>query len=79
MAIEKSNKGVRLGKGESALEKMKAVVPHWIHDTKEDPSSLTGILYLPGCTCSNCGYHANMEKDHCPHCGAKMNKMKGIY
>ena len=28
-------KGIRLNKGESALDAMKKRVPHWIHDTKK--------------------------------------------
>ena len=48
--------------------------PYWIHDTKEDPSLITGIRYLPGCTCYECGYHSNMEKPVCPQCGADMNQ-----
>ena len=46
---------------------------YWIHDTRKAEGSLTGIFYLPSCTCSNCGYHANMEKKNCPSCNALMN------
>ena len=46
--------------------------PHWIHDTADDPTSVTGKRYLVTCTCSECGYHANMEKPVCPQCKAKM-------
>lgn len=72
-------KGIRVGKGESTMEAMKDAIPHWIHDKREDPSSVTGFIYLPGCTCSSCGYHSNMEKPVCPHCGARMSREKGIY
>lgn len=46
--------------------------PHWIHDTADDPTSVTGKRYLVTCTCSECGYHANMEKTVCPQCKATM-------
>ena len=46
--------------------------PHWIHDTADDPTSVTGKRYLVTCTCSECGYHANMEKPVCPQCKATM-------
>ena len=39
--------------------------PHWVHDTADDPTSVTGKRYLVTCTCSECGYHANMEKPVC--------------
>ena len=71
-------KGIHLTKGESALDAMKRRVPHWIHDTKKDEHYLNGIVYLPGCTCSECGSHSTREKDVCPHCGSKMHSMKGI-
>lgn len=53
-------------------EKVGAMAPHWIHDIKEDSSSITGYFYLPGCKCSICGFHVNSEKDKCPGCGAYM-------
>ena len=71
-------KGIHLTKGESALDAMKRRVPNWIHDTKKDEHYLNGIVYLPGCTCSECGFHSTREKDVCPHCGSKMHSMKGI-
>ena len=46
--------------------------PHWVHDTADDPTSVTGKRYLVTCTCSECGYHANMEKPVCPQCKVKM-------
>ena len=72
-------KGIRLNKGESALDAMKKRVPHWIHDTKKDEHYINGVIYLPGCTCSECGFHSSREKDVCPHCGKSMHSLKGIY
>ena len=72
------NKGIRIQKGESALEAMRDIIPHWIHDTREDPSSVTGLIYLRTCRCSECGFHVSFEKPFCPHCGAVMNKIRGI-
>lgn len=46
--------------------------PHWIHHTKTDESVVGGIIYLPQCDCSVCGFTVNMEKKICPHCGSKM-------
>ena len=57
---------------EVAMEKNGIRTPHWIHDTTDDPNSVTGKKYLVSCTCSECGYHANMEKPVCPQCKAKM-------
>ena len=54
-------------------------VPHWIHDTKKDEHYINGVVYLPGCTCSECGFHSSREKDVCPHCGKSMHSLKGIY
>lgn len=45
---------------------------HWIHEKIENESSVTGFVYTRECTCSECGYKANIEKTICPHCGAKM-------
>ena len=42
--------------------------PHWIHYETEDEHSVKGKRYLVSCTCSECGYHANMENPICPHC-----------
>jgi rubrerythrin len=71
-------KGIRIQKGESALDAMRDVIPHWIHDIREDPSSVKGFVYLRTCTCSVCGYKASFEKPFCPHCKAVMNKLRGI-
>ncbi len=48
------------------------VLPHWIHDTVEDESYVTGYKVLPSCVCSECGYHSNSEKTVCPKCGERM-------
>ena len=53
----------------SGMEEKK---PHWIHDEATDSTSVTGKKYLVSCTCSECGYHANMEKPICPQCKAGM-------
>ena len=37
-------KGIRLNKGESALDAMKKRVPHWIHDKKMSTTSM--VLYI---------------------------------
>lgn len=66
-------KGVRVVKGQSAIDAMKERIPHWIHDTKKDDHYMNGIVYLPSCTCSSCGFHSSREKEYCPHCGEKMN------
>lgn len=46
--------------------------PHWIHDEAEDKDSVTGKRYLVSCTCSECGYRANMGKPICPQCRVRM-------
>lgn len=46
--------------------------PLWIHDITSDTKSVSGKKYLMSCTCSKCGYHANMEKPVCPQCRSKM-------
>lgn len=55
---------------------MKNVKKHayWIHERREDKSSISGYIYLPQCKCSNCGNSVNMEKPVCPYCGALMDK-----
>ncbi len=45
---------------------------YWIHDTRESEGSVSGVFYLPSCTCSNCSYHSTMEKKICPSCRAQM-------
>ncbi|MBQ9328574.1 MAG: hypothetical protein IJ225_08595 [Solobacterium sp.] len=48
----------------------------WIHTRIEDPASVTGYFILPECTCSECGYVANFERERCPHCMAVMDKKR---
>ncbi|HCK88353.1 MAG TPA: hypothetical protein DHW39_06050 [Erysipelotrichaceae bacterium] len=73
---EKNNAkgGIRIGKNDSAYEAIMDAMPHWIHKTKEDASSLTGFLYLPQCSCSVCGFEVSFERERCPHCGVKMTR-----
>ena len=71
-------KGIRIQKGESTLDKLRGIIPHWIHETREDPSSVTGVIYLRTCRCSECGFQVSFEKPFCPHCQAEMRKFKGI-
>ncbi len=72
-------KGIHVAKDDATLDAMQQAIPHWIHDTRKDESSVTREIFLPGCKCSSCGYHSNMEKERCPHCGAIMRKIKGVY
>jgi rubrerythrin len=72
-------KEIQVLKGESSLDAIQKAIPHWIHDTRKDDSSVTSEVFLPSCKCSLCGYHSNMEKERCPHCGAIMRKIKGVY
>ncbi|MBR3310222.1 MAG: hypothetical protein IKG15_00210 [Solobacterium sp.] len=72
------NKGIRLGKNQSALEALQNALPHWIHEKIEDPTSVTGFMYARQCTCSACGYKASFEKEFCPHCRAKMKRLRGL-
>lgn len=71
----KKRKGVKIQHNESALEKIQSSVPHWIHKTVKDDSFVSGVRYLRECTCSECGYEANLEHRVCPHCGADMNQL----
>ncbi len=71
--------GIKVKKGDSILAAMQEHIPHWIHDTKKDAHSVRGFLYLPGCTCSKCGGHVNMEKEICPYCKSRMSSMHGVY
>lgn len=64
--------GARVGKNGSALDAIHEAMPHWIHHTREDKGYLNGIVYLPACDCSVCGYTVRSEKEKCPHCGVKM-------
>lgn len=68
-------KGIRISKGDtSSLDAIRNNTPHWIHHTKEDPNVMGGLVYLPACDCSECGFTVNIEKKTCPHCGARMWK-----
>lgn len=53
---------------------MSTVHAYWIHARKPDPHSISGYFYTRECTCSSCGHSSNMEKDHCPFCGAVMDQ-----
>ncbi len=75
MAVQLSAKGIRVSKGESTIDKMKSLVPHWIHEKIEDPSYVGGFRYARNCTCSECGYESSFEKKTCPHCGVKMHQI----
>lgn len=70
--LNSQNLFVYNGNEEVAMEKNDIRTPHWIHDTADDPNSVTGKKYLVSCTCSVCGYHVNMEKPVCPQCKTKM-------
>lgn len=65
-------KGIKIKKGEKAIDALRSGVPHWIHHTVKDDRFVDGVMYLPQCDCSECGYTCNQEKKVCPHCGAKM-------
>ena len=56
----------------SSLEVIKEKAPHWIHHTKESEDYMGGVIYLPECECSRCGFVASREKERCPHCGSIM-------
>lgn len=47
---------------------------YWIHFTREDTESVNGFVYLPQCTCSNCGKRVSFEKPICPYCQAIMDQ-----
>lgn len=51
---------------------------HWIHKKIEDSTAVSGFFYTRECTCSNCGKEVNMEKPHCPFCGAVMDEEANI-
>ncbi len=72
MSIQLKKKGIKVKKGQSALEALREGVPHWIHHTVKNEHYVGGVVYLPQCDCSECGYTSNQEKDTCPHCGARM-------
>ena len=46
-------KGVHVAKGDITLDAIQQAIPHWIHDTRKDESSVTGEVFLPGCKCSS--------------------------
>lgn len=74
MADHIKSKGIRIKKGQRAIDALHEGVPHWIHHTVKSDKYIGGVIYLPQCDCSECGYTVNQEKDVCPHCGAKMVK-----
>ena len=65
--------GVKVNKNESAMASLQKRLPHWIHHTRVDESNVNGMVYLPKCDCSECGYSVSFEKPVCPHCHVKMN------
>lgn len=72
---KKRKQGIHISKDvDSSLEIIKKNTPHWIHHTKQDENVLGGLIYLPMCDCSECGFTVNIEKKTCPHCGARMWK-----
>ncbi|MBE6128205.1 MAG: hypothetical protein E7185_02910 [Erysipelotrichaceae bacterium] len=72
MSESKNNKGLRIDKNSSVLDAIRSRAPHWIHHTRKDESYWGGIVYLPECDCSECGYTVSRERSHCPHCGCAM-------
>ena len=56
----------------------KEIHAHWIHKKVEDPTAVSGFFYTRECACSNCGKEVNMEKPHCPFCGAVMDEETNI-
>ena len=46
---------------------------YWIHKKVESKKFVKGWYWERQCTCSSCGFQANMEKDICPRCGAIMD------
>ena len=83
--------GVKVNKNESAMASLQKRLPHWIHHTRVDESNVNahwihhtrvdesnvnGMVYLPKCDCSECGYTVSFEKPVCPHCHVKMNVFK---
>jgi|GEM_PF-5015545 len=47
---------------------------YWKHVKVRDDSLMGGWRYLSACTCSVCGCPSNIEKEHCPECGAIMDE-----
>lgn len=58
------------GKGKESQKT--AIYGHWIHDTKEAPDYIGGVVYLRSCSCSICGEHRGFPAPKCPYCGAIM-------
>ena len=65
--------GVKVNKNESTMASLQKRLPHWIHHTRVDERNVNGMVYLPKCDCSECGYTVSFEKPVCPHCHVKMN------
>ncbi|MBR4446102.1 MAG: hypothetical protein IKS37_09460 [Solobacterium sp.] len=78
MAEHISRKGVKVRKGQSVMEALEAVVPHWEHEKIEDPSYVLGYRYARNCRCSVCGYESSFEKPECPRCRKKMKSLSGL-
>lgn len=72
MSEERKRKGVRISGNTSSLAVIKENAPHWIHHTRKDDSYWGGVIYLPECACSACGFTVTSEKKRCPHCGVLM-------
>lgn len=72
MSEKRKNSGVRIDKNTSSLEAIKARAPHWIHHTRNDETYWGGVIYLPECDCSECGFTVTRERKRCPHCGCLM-------
>lgn len=66
--------GVKVDKNQSSFDELKKKIPHWIHHTRIDETNVNGMIYLPKCDCSECGYTVNFEKPVCPRCHVKMTK-----
>ena len=64
--------GAKVSGNDSALDAIHEAMPHWIHHKREDSTYMGGVVYLPACDCSVCGYTVSSEKEKCPHCGSKM-------
>ena len=54
--------GVKVNKNESAMASLQKRLPHWIHHTRVDESNVNGMVYLPKCDCSECGYTVSFVK-----------------
>ncbi len=46
---------------------------YWIQDRKESSEIKGTYDFLPSCTCSACGYHAERPIGLCPQCDAIMD------